>query len=82
MMYLAGCSSINDGFDKDTQVGMVLLGAVAFDADAQTCWTRVAEGDLKCQKLSGSIWSQDQLILLRLLCEREQKAIDLGKTHS
>lgn len=78
--YLAGCASINDGFDKDTEVGMVLLGAVAFDADAQTCWTRVAEGDLKGQELSGPIWSQDQLILFCLLYETEQWKIDLGET--
>lgn len=55
---------------------MVLLRAVAFDADTQTCWTRVTEGDLKGQELSGPIWSQDQLILLCFLCEREQRVID------
>lgn len=31
--HLAGGSSVDDGLDKDAQVGVVLLGAVALDAD-------------------------------------------------
>lgn len=67
LLYLAGCTSIYDGFDKDAQICMVFLGAVAFNAHTQTCRTRVTEGDLKGQELSGPIRGQDQLVLLCLL---------------
>lgn len=46
---------------------MVLLGAIPFDADAQPGRTRVAEGDLEGQELSGPVWSEDQVVLLGLL---------------
>lgn len=68
--HLAGSSPVDDGLDKDAQVGVVLLGAVALDADPQTCRPRVTQRDLKGQELPGTIWGQHQVILLSLLEQR------------
>lgn len=53
--HLAGGASVDDGLDEDAQVGVVLFGAIPFDADAQPGRPGVAEGDLKGQELSGSV---------------------------
>lgn len=71
VLYLAGCSTINNGFDEDSQVCVIFLGAIAFDTDTQTCRAWVTQGDLKGQELSGTVRSQDQFILLRLLQKGE-----------
>lgn len=65
--YLGGGSSIDDGLHEDAEVGVVLLGAIPFDADAESGGTRVAEGYLEGQELSGPVWSEDQVVLLGLL---------------
>lgn len=85
-LYLGGGSSIDDGLHEDAEVGVVLLGAIPFDADAQPGGTRVAEGDLEGQELSGPVWSEDQVVLLGFLLQkgaRTGRALDSkAEVHS
>lgn len=48
---LTSSTSIDNGFHKDAQVGVVFLGPIALDADSQACWARVIQWNLKGQKL-------------------------------
>lgn len=79
--YLGGGTPVDDGLDEDAKVGVVLLGAVPLDADAQAGRTRVAERDLEGQELSRAVWSQNQLVFLGLgLQEDEEQKLQSAKS--
>lgn len=71
--HLGGGSPVDDGLDEDAEVGVVLLGAVPLDADAQAGRTRVAERDLEGQELPRPVWCQNQLVFLHLGLQEEEE---------
>lgn len=79
--HLGGGSPVDDGLDEDAEVGVVLLGAVPFDADAQAGRARVAERDLEGQELPRPVRSQNQLVLLHLGLQEEEEE-ELQSTES
>lgn len=71
--HLGGGSPVDDGLDEDAEVGVVLLGAVPLDADAQAGRTRVAERDLEGQELPRPVRRQNQLVFLHLGLQEEEE---------